>query len=458
MIHKLRLFTTSLITVFTGNNTLKKIAVNTGWLAFERIFRMVVTFFVGIWVARYLGPELYGQLNFAQSFVALFSTIANLGLDGIVVRNIVNEPSRINEIMGSSFVLKLIGALFSISLTFGLIIFVRPADTESQWLVTVIALGIMFQSFDTIDYWFQSQVYAKVKVYASSISFSIISLVKVTLILIHAPLVAFAYAGLAEVAFGAIGLLVGYRFHGHYIRKWRATVTCAKAMLKDSWPLILSSLAIMIYMRIDQIMIGEIAGDRELGIYSVAVRLGEMWYFVPLAIVSSTFPAIVQAKKISDELFYGRLQKLYDMMAFIGYVAAIGTTCFASFIVSLFGPAYAKSASLLILYIWIGLFVNLGVARSCFLNTMNFTRWHFVTSLMGCVINVFLNLVLIPQYGAMGATIASLFAYWFQTHGSCFFFRPLRKTGAMQTKAILVPFRVKQIVAQIQNRSKGEYL
>ncbi|MED4781397.1 flippase [Brevibacillus choshinensis] len=458
MIHKWRTFTLSLVHLFSKSQDLKKIMVSTGWLAVERVFRMVVSFFVGIAIARYLGPEQYGQLNYAQSFVALFSALAALGLDGIVVRNIVNHPSRKDEFMGSAFVLKLFGSLFTIALTVGLIIFLRPDDPHTQWMVTLVAMGMILQSFDTIDYWFQSQVYAKVKVYAYGISFFLLSMVKVVMIVLHAPLIAFAYAGMAESVIVAIGLLVGYRLHGNSMRKWRVTFACSIEMLKDSWPLIFSSLAIMIYMRIDQIMIGEMAGDHELGIYSVAVRLGEMWYFVPIAIVSSTFPSIVQAKQINDELFYERLQHLYDVMAFIGYVAAIVTTCFAPFIVTLFGQEYSAAASLLICYIWIGLFVNLGVARSSFLNTMNYTKWHFVTSFLGCVMNVLLNLLLIPRYGAMGATIASLFSYWFQTHGSCFFFRPLHKTGAMQTKAILVPFRLRKIMAQLQIRSKGEYL
>lgn len=458
MINRWRMFTHSLVHLVGKSQALKKIVVSTGWLAVERIFRMVVSFFVGIAIARYLGPEQYGQLNYAQSFVALFSALAALGLDGIVVRNLVNEPARKDEIMGSAFVLKLFGSLFTIALTVGLIVWMRPDDTGTQWMVTLIALGLVLQSFDTIDYWFQSQVYAKVKVYAYGISFFLISVVKLVMIVLHAPLIAFAYAGMAESVIITIGLLIGYRLHGNSMRKWRATLACSKEMLRDSWPLILSSLAIMVYMRIDQIMIGEMAGNRELGIYSVAVRFGEMWYFVPIAIVSSTFPSIVQAKQISDELFYERMQHLYDVMALVGYIAAIVTTCFASVLVTLFGQEYAAAASLLVCYIWIGLFVNLGVARSSFLNTMNYTRWHFVTSFLGSVMNVLLNLLLIPGFGAMGATIASLISYWFQSHGSCFLFRPLQRTGAMQTRAILVPFRLRKILAQLQIRSKGEYL
>ncbi|MFD2370806.1 flippase [Brevibacillus sp. GCM10020057] len=458
MIQKWRSFSQPVVNLVARSQALKKIIISAGWLAVERIFRMVISFFVGIAIARYLGPEQYGQLNYAQSFVALFSSIAALGLDGIVVRNIVRQPSRKDEIMGSAFVLKMFGSLFTITLTIALIMLVRPEDRHMQWMVALVSLGLLLQSFDTIDYWFQSQVNAKVKVYAYALSFFLVSMGKVVMIVLHAPLIAFAYAGLAEAVIIAAGLLTGYRLYGHSIRNWRVSLTCALEMLKDSWPLILSSLAILIYMRVDQIMIGEMAGDHELGVYSVAVRLGEMWYFVPIAIVSSTYPSIVRAKETSEELFYERLQQLYDVMAFIGYLVAIVTTCFASVLVSLFGREYAAAVPLLLCYIWIGLFVNLGVARTSFLNTMNYTRLQFVTSLMGCLANVALNVLLIPRYGAMGATVASLFSYWLQTHGSCCFFPALHRTGAMQTKAILVPFRLKQILSQLHIRSKGEYL
>ncbi|QRG66231.1 flippase [Brevibacillus choshinensis] len=458
MIQKWRVFVLSIMNLVNRSQALKKIVISSSWLAVERIFRMIISFFVGIAIARYLGPEQFGQLNYAQSFVALFSTVATLGLEGIVVRNIVRQPERKDEILGSTFVLKLFGSLSTIVLTIALITVLRPEDHYMQWMVALVAMGMILQSFDTIDYWFQSQVNAKVKVYTYATSFFLISMLKVVLIVLHAPLIAFAYAGMAEAVIIMIGLLIGYRVHGNYVRKWRVSLGCAIEMLKDSWPLILSSLAILIYMRIDQIMIGDMVGDHELGIYSVVVRLGEMWYFVPLAIVSSTYPSIVQSKQISDEVFYERLQNLYDVMAFIGYIVAIAMTFFAPFLVSFFGQEYKTASSLLICYIWIGLFVNLGVARTSFLNTMNYTKWQFITSFMGCVLNVLLNFLLIPRYGAMGATVASLFSYWFQTHGSCYFFRPLYQTGTMQTKAILVPFRLRKIISQLQVRSKGEYL
>jgi O-antigen/teichoic acid export membrane protein len=187
-------------------------------------------------------------------------------------------------------------------------------------------------------------------------------------------------------------------------------------------------------------MLGEMVGNEEVGIYSAAVRLAEVWYFIPMAIYSSVYPSIVEALSISEELFYGRLQKLYNMMAFIGYLVALPVTFLAGWVVeTLYGVAYVRAGSMLALLIWAGMFVNLGVARSAFVMSMNWTKVHFMSALAGCLINVLLNYLLIPRYGGMGAVIASLVAYWFAAHGSCFVYKPLNRTGYMMTKAILYP-------------------
>jgi O-antigen/teichoic acid export membrane protein len=196
----------------------------------------------------------------------------------------------------------------------------------------------------------------------------------------------------------------------------------------------------MIYLRIDQVMLGEMVGSEEVGIYSAAVRLAEVWYFIPTAIYSSVYPSIVEARSISDELFYGRLQKLYNFMAFLAYAVAIPVTFMAGWAVELlFGHAYGRAGSMLAVLIWAGMFTNLGVARSTFLMSMNWTKVHFMTVFMGAIVNVLLNYILIPRYGGMGAVIASCVAYWVAAHGSCYLYKPLFRTGNMLTKAILYP-------------------
>lgn len=423
-----------------GRHDLQKVISNTGWLFGDKILRMGMGLLVGAWVARYLGPAQFGLLSYAGAFVALFSAIATMGLDGIVVRNIVRDPSCRDRAIGSAFALKFVGGVVTLFLSLVTILILRPDDSITHWLVVIAGAATIFQAFDAIDFWFQSQVQSKYTVYARNGAFLAVTAVKVGLLLLKAPLVAFAWANFAEIAVGGFALVIAYQKAGNNIISWEISRDYAKTLLRDSWPLILSSVMTMIYMRIDQVMLGQMAGDQEVGIYSAAVRLAEAWYFVPMAVASSTFPSIVEAKALGEERFYKRLQKLYNLMAFMAYAVAVPATFLSGWAIEiLFGAAYSKAGPMLAVLIWAGIFTNLGVARSSFLTTMNWTRIHFMTVSLGCVINIALNYVLIPKYGGMGAVLASLGAYWFAAHGSCFIYKPLRKTGYMLTKAMIYP-------------------
>lgn len=419
---------------------LQNVMSNTGWLLADKIIRMGVGLFVGVWVARYLGPEQFGLFSFAGAFVALFSAISTLGLDGIVVRNIVRDSSTKNETLGSAFILKFIGGVATFLFVLAGISMIRPGDSLAFWLTGIISAGMIFQAFDAIDFWFQSQIQSKYSVYAKNFAFLITSIVKILLILSNSSLIAFAWAGLAEVIMGSFGLVFAYEKRGQSLKHWRIRSAQAVSLLKDSWPLMMSGIAVMIYMRIDQIMLDLLVGDQEVGIYSAAVRLAEVWYFIPMIVASSVFPSIVEAKKMSEELFFDRLQKLYNGMALISYLIVLPITILAGWIiVLLFGQPYSKAGLMLAILIWSLVFVSLGVARSTFLTTMNWTKVHLITVSAGCVVNVGLNYLLIPRWGGTGAAFASCVAYWLAAHGTCFFYRPLLKTGHMMTKAMLYP-------------------
>ena len=276
-----------------GRHGLQAALSNTGWLLADKILRMSVGLFVWVWIARSLGPEQFGLWNFVTAFTALFCAFATLGLDGIVVRELVKNPERQNDLLGSAFVLKFIGGVISLLIALLAISLVRSGETLTLWLVGLSAAGFIFQSVNVIDFYFQAKVQSRYTVYAASGAFVLMTLVKIFLLLTSAPLIAFAWAGLGEIALTAIFLLVAYRFNHHNMREWRYDGRVARELLRASWPLILSGLAIMIYMRIDQIMIGQMLGDKEVGLYSAAVRISEVWYFIPMAIVSSVFPAII---------------------------------------------------------------------------------------------------------------------------------------------------------------------
>jgi O-antigen/teichoic acid export membrane protein len=436
----IRLLPTAIRNRLTGRHSLQKVIGNTGWLFFDNILRIGVGFLVSIWVTRYLGPEQFGQLNYAIAFVGFFSSIAILGLDGIVVRSLVRNPDQKEEILGSAFVLKLAGGLAMTAITIASIFIVRHGDFKTTLLVTIISLSTIFQAFGTIDFWFQSQTQSKFCAITRSVTFLLISGIKVLLITVNAPLSTFAWTGLAEVILGSLGLVVAYRLTGFHLTALHATQSMAKELIKDSWPLIFADIATAVFMRADKIILGETVGNQELGIYCVAVMLTETLWLIPRALSSSIYPGLIEAKNHSEELFHQRIQQFYNLMAFYTYSVALPSTLLGSWLVPLlFGPAYASAGIMLAGLVWSGMFINMGFARSCYLTTMNWTRLHSTTDVIGCIVNVGLNLILIPRYGGMGAVVASLISYWLAVHGSCYLFRPLHKTGQMMTKAMLYP-------------------
>jgi len=382
---------------------------NTSWLFGEKILRMVVGLFVGIWVARYLGPEQFGLYSYSQSFVALFAAIATLGLDGIVVRELVKDKSRRDELIGTAFWLKVMGA-FGVLLILAVAVNFTSNDTYTNTLVFIIASATIFQSFNVVDMYFQAKVMSKFVVYANIISLFISSLVKISLLLNEAPLIAFAWVVLFDSIILAIGFLYFFLKNSNFnIRDLKFNKSTAVDLLRDSWPLILSGIVISIYMKIDQVMIKEMLGNEAVGQYAAAVRLSEAWYFIPMVISASLFPAIINAKKVSKKLYYARLQKLYDLMVWMAIAIAIPMTFLSDWIVELlYGGQYNEAGGVLMIHIWTGVFVFLGVAFSKYLTSENLTKKSFYRTLLGAIINVILNLMLIPKYSISGAAAATL--------------------------------------------------
>ena len=199
----------------------------------------------------------------------------------------------------------------------------RPDDELAKLMVAVLGFAMVFKATEVVKYWFESQVKSKYTIWVENGVFLVLAAIRVGLILAQASLLAFVWAAFAEGLLVAVGLLWVYVWRGGVLAVWRIRYSRANALLKDSWPLIFSGLAIMVYMRIDQIMLGQMLGDKAVGIYTAAVRISEVWYFIPMAIVASVFPSIIVSEKQSEALYYQRLQKLYDLMVLLALVVAI---------------------------------------------------------------------------------------------------------------------------------------
>lgn len=395
-----------------GRPNLARIIGNVGWLSFDKFFRMGIGVFVTILVARYLGAERFGLLSYAGSFVALFGVIASAGLQHIVVREIVGNNSSEGNLIGTSAAIQLFAGTVAYLGLISLTEYIGSDDPVLRATILILGITLPFKAAESVKYWFEAKVRSKYVVWALNSAFVITAGTKLALVLLEAPVIYFAYAMAGESVIGAVALMVLFTFKGLRIRSLKLRWVVAVRLLKASWPLALSGIAVIVYMKIDQLMLGYMIGNEAVGIYSVAVRLSEIWYFIPMAIVASVFPAIISAKSGSARNFYQRVQQLYDLMVLLAVCVAVPMTFLSDLAVTtLFGEEFAKAGMVLSLHVWAAVFVFLGVASGRVYVAENAQVISLQRSLLGALVNVVLNLLLIPSYGPVGAALATLVSY-----------------------------------------------
>ena len=419
-----------------NNPGFRKYFANTSWLLGERILRMAISLFVGIYVARYLGPERFGLLSYALSFVWLFSSLASFGLDDILVRELIKCPEQRNNLLGTVFWLKICGTLV-MGTTIALVLKFKVEDQQTYWMIALISFGFLFQATNVVDFYFQSQVQSKFAVRAQIIQLILTSLFKIYLVWNQAELIWFAFALMLDQVVVAVLFLLVYQWKIEWFPFFSSTWIHAKKLMRDAWPLIFAGMVVSVYMKIDQVMLKEMLDAKAVGVFAAAVKLCEAWYFVPTAVMASLFPAVIKARNNSETLYEERIQKIYDLMIWGSVAVALPTTLFADWVILiLYGSDFQEAADVLRIYIWAGVFVSLGVACSKWLVAENLQSYLFYITALGAVLNISCNLWLIPIYGIKGAALATIISYSTATYFSLGCFRKTRKTFWTATNSL----------------------
>ncbi len=413
----------------------QKYASNTGFLFLEKIIRAVMVVTVWAMVVRYLGPERFGLYSYALSFVFLFNLFSDLGLEAVVVRDLVHHAGAKNQILTEAFFLKLIGSFLAFILI-SLCIWIFSIPFYTAVMVWIMSLRMFFQTADVIDFYFQSKVASKYVTYAQLFSLFVTSLIYIFLIYIKAPLIAFAEVLLLEAVLICIGLIFLYELKKVAPIKLLFNWDRLAQLFRESWPLALSGVAISIYMRIDQIMIKNMLGVAAVGYYSAAVKISEGFYFIPMLVTASLFPAIVNAKKRDEVLYLNRLEVLFSVLVWLAIGFSLSLMFLAGPLIKiLFGQAYLPAAQVLVIHVWAGIFVFLGVARSKWMITEKLQIYTLIYAVAGAVFNIILNLFLIPKWGINGAAIATVISQFFATSLSNLFSRKTRDMFFLQLRA-----------------------
>lgn len=411
--------------------------MNTGWQIFEKIVRLCLALISGILIARYLQPEQYGVYNYALAFISFFVAVSNLGSNQIFVKNFVQDPEHHQEIVSTAIALRLFSGISLSALASGIsLIFIE--DKTVQILVIIFSLQMVFRASEAIEFFFHSRMEFKWIACARNLAAGIATFLLVLAIIEDRSIFVLAAISSIEFLVSLLVLSTIYTKQNQFFRFSDISLNRLRRILKDSWPLIFSGIAITVYMRVDQLMISSMSGNSELGLYSAVVRLTEAFCLIPLAFIQSTFPKLIRLKEENEQEFYSALQNLYDRVSLMGYASILFASLFSKELLGvLYGDTYVKAAPILSLLIWSVVFMTLGTARGSFMVAMNLTGLYLKTVAIASIINIILNYILIPEYGAFGAAVATVISYWFAVHGACFFFRPLHRTGNMLTKALI---------------------
>ncbi|WP_417336329.1 flippase [Halobacteriovorax marinus] len=390
------------------NKELIMYAKNTSWLFLDKIVRMGVGFIIIVSLTRYLGAEKYGILSYSQSLVNIFLSFATLGLDTVLVRELVNKIDDEEKLLGTGFILKLIASTFSI----GIILFLNYIilnEDQSKTLTTIICFTMLFQSLSVIDSYFQSKVMSKFIVIVNTISFLISSLVKLLLIFFEFDLIWFAYALLFDSIVLSLGYVSVYTSKRSSLLNWRFDIYVAKKLFKMAWPLALVAISAFIYTRIDQVMIKHIIGNEAVGNYAAAIRISELLYFIPIVITTSIFPKIIQEKSSNETRYLYLLGRLYKLVTWVSIPIAITISLLSREITQLlYGNQFTDSANILAILAWGIVFTAISSVFFKILYSERYEKKYLQRSLIGAILNIVLNYLLLHAYGVIGAALATI--------------------------------------------------
>ncbi len=426
-----------------------KLVKNAGWIIGGKLANAILAFVVGVFAARYLGPGNYGLINYAAAYATFFASLCTLGINSVIVKNFIDYPEQEGETIGTTLLLRALSSLLSAITIVGIVSIVDKGERLTIVVVALYSIRLIFQVFDTLNYWFQARLQSKYSAIAEMIAYASMSAYKIILLAIGKSVEWFAVASALEYIVLATFLMAAYFKNGG--TKFTFSINKAKELLKSSSSFIIAGLMVAIYASTDKLMLKQMLGTDEVGHYSLAVTVSASWAFVLSAIIDSFYPEIVKSYHNNRLSYERKNRQLYAIVFYVAvFVSAV--ICFVAkpFVAIIYGESYLPAVSPLRIVVWYTAFSYLGVARNAWMvceNRQNYLKWLYIAS---ALLNVILNLVFIPLCGASGAAVASLITQVSTTTVLPALIRPLRPNARLMLDAVFLrdvfPERNKKII------------
>lgn len=410
---------------------------NAGWIIGGKVAQMVLSLLVGIITARYLGPGNYGLVTYGAAWVTFFTAFSNLGTNSVIVKEFVDHPDVQGETIGSVLLLRLAASLLSVLLIFLMVFVVDGGEPLTITVVLLCSLGLVFHVFETFNYWFQAQYKSKITALATLLAYIGASVYKIILLILNKDVRWFAFATSVDYIVVAVFLWIAYKKHSG--APVRFSLARAKAILGSSYHYILSGMMVAIYGQTDKLMLKQMLDASEVGYYSVAVAICGMWTFVLTAIIDALYPTIIRLHVSDHKGFERKNRLLYAIVFYVSLLVSVVFMVFGDFGVRLlYGADYAPAGNVLKVITWYTAFSYLGVARNAWIVSEGKQKYLKYMYFGAALINVGLNCVFIPLWGAVGAAMASLITQVFTSIVLPYCFKEMRPNARLMIEAILL--------------------
>ena len=389
-----------------------RIVANASWIIICKIIQSLLSLVVSMLTARYLGPSNFGLINYAASIVSFVAPIMYLGLNSVLVQEIINSPENEGETLGTSVFMSFVMSIICI---IGIVSFVRvvnAGEKETLIVCSLYSLMLLFQSFDLLQYWFQAKLKSKYTSIVMLIAYTVVSCYKIFLLATGKNVYWFALSNTLDYFIIAIALLIIYKKLGNC--RLQISIKRSKWLLSRSKYYIISNLMVMVFTQTDKVMLKIMLDDSATGFYAAAVTCASLSSFVFSAIVDSMRPSIFESFKYSKDAFEHNVSRLYCIVIYLSLAQSIFMTILAKpVILILYGSQYLMTARILQLVVWYTTFSYLGTVRGVWMLATNNQKYLLSINIAGAVSNVILNYLLIPWMGVMGAALASLITQFF---------------------------------------------
>lgn len=410
---------------------------NASWLIGGKVLQMAISLVVGVITARYLGPSNYGLIGYGAAYVSFFTAFCSLGLNSVIIKDFIDNPHEQGEAIGSAILMRLFSSLLSAAMIVG---FVCVVDNNEPMTIAVVALcsvGAIFHVFETFNYWFQSQYKSKITAVATLLAYIVTSVYKIILLIMEKDVRWFAFSSSVDYIVVAVFLFVAYKKHNGV--KLKFSLKKSKSLLKVSYNYILSAMMIAVYSQTDKLILKQMLDESAVGYFTTATAICAMWVFVLQAIIDSIYPTILNLKGKNQELYEKKNRQLYAIVFYVSTAVSVAFLILSEFVVKiLYGEEYLPAADVLKVVSWYTAFSFLGVARNAWIVCEN--KQKYLKYIYGCaaVLNVVMNLILIPILGTIGAAVATLITQVLTSIILPFIIKELRPNAKLMIEAIML--------------------